>query len=125
MTLISTASRWIVAISLLLSAVVVDVSPGQAQSAGGAGGSSGGSSSNTQGAPGGGWESSSQSKPRSANPADVMRHARPPGLTLKPQEQQAPPLEERLQSGQMEKPVAQGQISDRLEQFHKGSAETP
>jgi hypothetical protein len=54
-----------------------------------------------------------------------MRNARPGGLTLKPQVQQAPPLEERLQSGQMEKPVAQGQISDRLEQFYKGSAETP
>ena len=121
MTLISTASRWIVAISLFLSAVVVGVSPGQAQAAGGAGGSP----SSSQGAPGGGRESSSPSKPRSANPADVMRHARPPGLTLKPQAQQAPPLEERLQSGQMEKPVAQGQISDRLEQFYKGAAETP
>ncbi|HEX4920629.1 MAG TPA: hypothetical protein VFV92_07805 [Candidatus Bathyarchaeia archaeon] len=125
MTLISTASRWIVAISLFLSAVVVGVSPGQAQSAGGAGGSSGGSPSSSQGAPGGSRESSRPSKSRSANPTDAMRHARPPGLTLKPQEQQAPLLEERLQSGQMEKPVAQGQISDRLEQFHKGSAETP
>jgi hypothetical protein len=123
MTLISTASRWIVAISLLLSAVVAGVSPGHAQSAGGAGGSSGGSPSSSQGAPGGSRESSRPSKPRSAT--DAMRHARPPGLTLKPQEQQATPLEERLQSGQMEKPVAQGQISDRLEQFYKGSAETP
>lgn len=125
MTLISTASRWIVAISLFLSAVVVGVSPGQAQSAGGAGGSSGGPPSSSQGAPGGSRESSRPPKPRSANPADVMRHARPPGLTLKPQEQQAPSLEERLQNGQMEKPVAQGQISDRLEQFYKGAAETP
>jgi len=123
MTLISTASRWIVAISLFLSAVVLGVSLGRAQSAGGAGGSSGSSPSSSQGEPGGSRESSRPSKPRSAT--DAMRHTRPPGLTLKPQEQQATPLEERLQSGQMEKPVAQGQISDRLEQFYKGSAETP
>ena len=32
-------------------------------------------------------------------------------------------LEERLRSGQMEQPVAQNQISNRLEQLHGGSAE--
>jgi len=37
--------------------------------------------------------------------------------------EQTPPLEERLQRGQMEEAVAQGRVSDRLEQFHKGSAE--
>jgi hypothetical protein len=125
MTLISTTSRWIVAISLFLSAVVVSVSPGQAQSAGGTGGSSGGSPGDSEGAPSGSRESSRPSKPRAANPNDALRHARPPGLMLRPQEQQASALEERVQSGQMEKPVAQGQISDRLEQLHKGSGETP
>ena len=119
MTLIST-SRWRVAICLFLSAVVVNVSPGQAQSVGGAGGSSGGS----QGSPSGSRESSRAAKPRTANPDDAMRNARPPGLTIKPREQ-VPPIEERLQRGQMEEAVAQGRISDRLEQFHKGSAEAP
>lgn len=50
-------------------------------------------------------------------------HAQPPGkpgLRPMPREQR-PPLEERLQRGQMDEAVAQGEVSDRLEQFHKAS----
>jgi hypothetical protein len=39
------------------------------------------------------------------------------------QAERAKALEERLQSGQMDKPIAQGQISDRLEQFYRRAAD--
>ena len=66
-------------------------------------------------------------KPRGSHPDGTMRSMRPPpyipGQTPVPRERTRA-LEERLRSGQMERPVAQGQISDRLEQLHSGSAES-
>jgi hypothetical protein len=64
-------------------------------------------------------------KPR-GSPSDRARQSmRPsdiPGQTTVPSEQLRA-LEERLRSGQMERPIAQDQVSDRLEQLHSGSAE--
>lgn len=45
-----------------------------------------------------------------------------PGQTGAPR-QRTQALEERLRNGRMEQPVAQGQISDRLERLHEGSVE--
>lgn len=109
----SRVPRWIVSLSLFLSAVI-SASAAPIQTAGGAGPP-----------PGGTHESPKRGKPGTTNPADAMRHARPSDksdLRFMPREQRLP-LEERLQRGQMEEAVAQGQVSDRLEQFHKGSAE--
>jgi hypothetical protein len=64
-------------------------------------------------------------KPRGSYPDGTMRSLRPsdmPGQTLVPNDR-TQALEERLRRGQMERPIAQGQISDRLEQLHSGSAE--
>lgn len=112
----SRVPRWIVSLSLFLSAVI-SASTAQTQTAGGAG--------SPGPPPGGTHESSKRGKPGTTNPADAMRHARPSDksdLRFMPREQR-PPLEERLQRGQMEEAVAQGRVSDRLEQLHKGSAE--
>lgn len=109
----SRVPRWIVSLSLFLSAVI-SASAAPIQTAGGAGPP-----------PGGTHESPKRGKPGTTNPADAMRHARPSDksdLRFMPREQ-TPPLEERLQRGQMEEAVAQGRVSDRLEQLHKGSAE--
>jgi hypothetical protein len=112
----SRVPRWIVSLSLFLSAVI-SASTAPIQTAGGAG--------SPGPPPGGTHESSKRGKPGTANPTDTMRHARPSDksdLRFMPREQ-TPPLEERLQRGQMEEAVAQGRVSDRLEQLHKGSAE--
>jgi hypothetical protein len=112
----SRVPRWIVSLSLFLSAVM-SASAAQTQTAGGAG--------SPGPPPGGTHESPKRGKPGTASPADAMRHARPSdksGLRFMPREQ-TPPLEERLQRGQMEEAVAQGRVSDRLEQLHKGLAE--
>ena len=113
MTLLATASRWIVAASLFsLTAVAASVSPGHSQT-GGTGGS--------PGSPGGPHEPSKPTKPK-LGATSQSRLPDKPGLRIKPQDQ-APLIEERLQRGQMEEAVAQGQISDRLEQFHKNGPE--
>ena len=61
--------------------------------------------------------------PGTANPNGTTRGMPPAG---KPRQVPVPPdrtqaVEERLRSGQMEKPIAQGEISDRLNQLHSGS----
>lgn len=71
-------------------------------------------------------ESPKPAKPRGAHPDGTMRSTQPPylpGQTTVPRER-IRALEERLRSGQMERPIAQGQISDRLEQLHSGSTES-
>jgi len=97
--------RGIVAISFLGLSLLV-VAPGQAKTAGGA-----------DPPPAGSHQSSKPGKSSTAhNPVP------PPGKPdLRPMPRGQAPLEERLQRGEMEEAVAQGQVSDRLEQFHKAS----
>jgi hypothetical protein len=75
--------------------------------------------------PGGDQETPILEKPRGSRPDGTKRSMRPSGI---PDQTPAPDvraraLEERLRRGQMERPIAQGEISDRLEQLHSGSAE--
>lgn len=111
--------RWFVTLSLIsLSAVVVSALPAHSQSAAGSG--------SVGSRPGGSQETPAPTKPRGSKPDGTMRSMQPPyipGQTPVPRER-AQALEERLRSGQMERPIAQGQISDRLEQLHSGSAES-
>ncbi|HLZ36053.1 MAG TPA: hypothetical protein VKP13_18775 [Nitrospira sp.] len=111
--------RWFIVLSLFnLSAVVLSDPPAQAQFAVGSG--SVGSRS------GGSQETPGPIKPKGFKPDGNMRSVRPPdmpGQVPVPHER-AQALEERLRNGQMKEPVAQGQISDRLEQLHRGSAES-
>jgi hypothetical protein len=75
--------------------------------------------------PGKSRESPTPAKPRGSPSDRAMQSMRPsdiPGQTTVPSEQLRA-LEERLRSGQMERPIAQDQVSDRLEQLHSGSAE--
>ena len=99
-------SRRIVAVSLLGLSLLV-VARGQAKTAGSA-----------DPPPAGSHQTSKPGKSGTAqNPVP------PPGkpdVRSMPRKQ-TPPLEERLQRGEMEEAVAQGQVSDRLEQFHKAS----
>lgn len=116
---VTTWCRWFVTLSLVsLSAVVVSVMPAYSQSAA--------SSGSVGSRPGGSHETPTPAKPRGSNPNAPMRNMRPsdmPGQTPMPRER-TQALEERLRNGQMEQPIAQGQISDRLEQLHRGSAES-
>jgi hypothetical protein len=61
-------------------------------------------------------------------PANAKHRGKTGGMppTGKPRHLPTPPdrtqaVEERLRSGQMEKPIAQGEISDRLNQLYSGS----
>jgi hypothetical protein len=70
-------------------------------------------------------ETSKPPKPRDSHSTDAIRSTRPPyspSQTTVPGERTRA-LEERLRSGQMDRPVAQGQVSDRLEQLHRGGTE--
>jgi len=106
MSRIFSPSQWIAVISLFSLSTLVET-PGQATTAGGAGPPPAGNHQPT----------SKQGKPGIPPPAQSPGKS---GLRHVPREQ-TPPLEERLQRGQMDKAVAQGQVSDRLEQFHKAS----
>ena len=73
---------------------------------------------------GGRQETLMPAKPRSSHTDGAMRSRRPadvPDQTPAPNVR-ARALEERLRRGQMERPIAQGKVSDRLEQLHSGSA---
>lgn len=76
--------------------------------------------------PSGGQETPLPAKPRGAHSDGTRRSMRPSDIP----EQTPPPhvraraLEERLRRGQMDRPIAQGQISDWLEQLHSGSPES-
>jgi hypothetical protein len=66
-------------------------------------------------------------KPRGSQPDGTERSIRPSDI---PDQTPAPnvrarALEERLRRGQMDRPIAQGEISDRLEQLHSGSVGRP
>ena len=115
----TTSCRWAITLSLIsMSAAVVGVTPVHSQSAAAPG---------SMGLrPGGSEETPIPAKPRGSHPDGTMRSMRPsdiPGQTPVPSERTRA-LEERLRSGQIERPIAQGQISDWLEQLHSGSAES-
>jgi hypothetical protein len=100
---------------VLMAALVLTALPAYSQSGGSSAGSGGTSSGGHVGAP----------KPGTSQPADqslqgMERLSQMPNQT---QAERAKALEERLQSGQMDKPIAQGQISDRLEQFYRRAAD--
>ena len=114
----TTSCQWIIILGLVSTpAVVVDATPAHSQSAAGPG--------SMGSRPGGGHETPKPAKPRGGNPADTMQRMGPygvPGLIPVPRER-TQALEERLRRGQMDQAIAQGQMSDRLEQFHRGSAD--
>ena len=74
--------------------------------------------------PGGSQETLIPAKPKGSRPDGAMRSRRPPDIPdqTPPPNVRARDLEERLRRGEMERPIAQGEISDRLEQLHSGSA---
>ena len=115
----ATSCRWVITLSLIsLSAAVVSATPAHSQSAAAPG--SVGSRS------GGSHETHTPTKPKGSKPDGGIRSMRPPdmpGQALVPRER-TETLEERLRNGQMDQPIAQGQISERLEQLHRGSAES-
>ncbi len=61
--------------------------------------------------------------PRKADPNATVRTpsaSKPKQIPVTPDRTQA--VEERLRSGQMEKAIAQGEVSDRLNQLYSGSS---
>ncbi|ALA58413.1 exported protein of unknown function [Nitrospira moscoviensis] len=60
-----------------------------------------------------------QAKPKSRKPAAAPRPSDQPSQPPLSREF----LEERLRRGQMDEPIAQGRISERLEQFYRDSSE--
>jgi len=109
---------WFVTLSLMsiLSAVVGAI-PAHSQSATAPGA--------VESHPGGSQKTLIPAKPRSSQPNGRMRNSRPSDIPIQtpaPNER-VRILEERLRSGQMERPIAQGAVSDRLEQLHSGAAE--
>ena len=102
--------------SAVTAALVLNALPAYSQSGSGSGsGSEGTSSGGSIGAakPG---NSQTAGKPMQG----IDRLSQTPNQT---QAERAKALEERLQSGQMDKPIAQGQISDRLDQFYRRAAD--
>jgi len=115
----TTSCRWVITLSLIsISAAVAVAIPAHSQSAV--------APESVESRPGGSHGTPIPAKPRGSHPDGTMRSMRPPdisGQTPVPSERTRA-LEERLRSGQMERPIAQGQISDWLEQLHSGSAES-
>ena len=116
----TTSCGWAITLSLIsMFAAVVGATPAQSQST---------ATPGSMGSrPGGSHETPIPAKPRGSHPDGAMRSMRPPdipGQTLVPSERTRA-LEERLRSGQMERPIAQGHVSDWLEQLHSGSTEGP
>ena len=105
--------RWLVALSLISIFAVMAVTPAPSRCAAGSG--------PVGSRPAGSHETSKPAKPRGSNPADTVRPPELPGRPLVPRER-AQALEERLRRVQMDEPIAQGRISDRLEQLHSGAA---
>lgn len=74
-------------------------------------------------APSGSQEPGKSAMPRKADPNATVRMpsaGKPKQIPMTPDRTQA--VEERLRSGQMEKAIAQGEISDRLNQLYSGSS---
>ncbi|MGH7182790.1 MAG: hypothetical protein ACREJN_12535 [Nitrospiraceae bacterium] len=113
-----TSFRRVLTLSLISTFVAaVGTAPAYSQSAAapGLGGSN----------PGTSLETPTPAKPRGSPSDRAMQSVRPsdiPGQTTVPSERYRA-LEERLRSGQIERPIAQDQVSDWLEQLHSGSAE--
>ena len=108
--------RLFVLLSLIvLSPFVTSPPPVHSQAAGGSG--SGGAH------PGAGQEAAPPMRPNVSKPRGMGHSVRPSdvlGQTPVPGDR-AQALEERLRNGQIERPIAQDQVSDRLEELHKGS----
>jgi hypothetical protein len=115
---ITTSCSWAVTLSLMsILSAVVGATPAHSQSATAPGA--------VESHPGGSQKTLIPAKPRSSQSDGALRNSRPSDLPIQtpvPNER-ARILEERLRSGQMERPIAQGDVSDRLEQLHNGSAE--
>ncbi len=100
---------------VVLSAFVTDPPPVHSQSGAGSGSSAS--------SPGGSQGTPMKPKGSKAGPSKpTMQPSDMPGQTGVPRER-TQALEERLRSGRMEHPIAQDQISDRLEQLHGNSTE--
>lgn len=71
-------------------------------------------------------ETSKPAKPRDSHSTDTIRSTRPPYIPgeTSAQRERSRALEERLRNGQMDRPIAQDQVSDRLEQLHSGGTGT-
>lgn len=107
-----TSCHWAVTISLVGAAMAVVPPPAQSASSSGSVQSQAESSHHPQRA----------RKPKGMNPAESPEPSQLPGQIAEPRDPKQI-IEERLQRGQVEQPVAQGRISERLEQFYKDSAE--
>ena len=113
----TTSCSWVVALSLMsMLSAIVGTMPAYSQSAVVSG--------SVRSHPGESQETVIPAKPKGSHPDGAMQSRRPsdiPDQTPAPSVR-AQALEERLRRGQMERPIAQGEISDRLEQLHSGSA---
>ncbi len=114
----TTSCSWVVTLSFMsILPAVVGIMPAHSQSAvvPGSGGLH----------PGRSQETLIPAKPRGSHLDGAMRSKRPSDIPdqTPPPNMRARALEERLRRGQMERPIAQGEVSDRLEQLHRGSAE--
>ena len=114
----TTAGSWVITLSLMIIlSAVVGIVPAHSQSAVAPG--------SVGSHPGGSQETLIPPKPRGSHPDGTKRSMRPfdvPDQTTAPNVQ-ARALEERLRRGQIERPIAQSQVSDWLEQLHSGSVE--
>ena len=102
----------VVAVVLISAALGVGFDPPPSTGATGSAGPQGGSTPRDKAA---------QAKPENKQPADARPRLDQPGQLPLSRET----LEERLRRGQAEQPIAQGQISERLEQFYRGPSEQP
>jgi len=113
----TTSYSWIITLSLIsILSAVVSAMPAHSQSTAATG--------SVGSHPGGSQETLLSAKPKGSHPDGTNRSMRPsdiPDQTPAP-DVRARALEERLRRGQMERPIAQGEVSDRLEQLHHGSA---
>ena len=114
----TTACSWVITLSLMIIlSAVVGIVPAHSQSAVAPG--------SVGSHPGGSQETLIPPKPRGSHPDETKRSMRPsdvPDQTTAPNVQ-ARALEERLRRGQVDRPIAQSQVSDWLEQLHSGSVE--
>ena len=114
-----TACSWVITLSLMIIlSAVVGIVPAHSQSAVAPGsvGSHPGGSQETLIPPKPKDGSHAAGSKRSIRPSDVPDQTTAPNV-------QARALEERLRRGQVERPIAQSQVSDWLEQLHSGSVE--
>jgi len=113
----TTSCRWAITLSLIsMSAAFVGATTAHSQSAA--------APESVESHLGGSQETLIPAKPKGSRPDGAMRSRRPPDIPdqTPPPNVRARDLEERLRRGEMERPIAQGEISDRLEQLHSGSA---